>query len=153
MSDGLTPLQIFRSLRLLPPPPRHRATSRAAPFVWRPGPGGLAPRGRRRGARTAGPGGRGEPGLAWLEAGPEPSVKPRLSPCALHPRRPGRSRRRPQTLMVLEWGVRGLEAGCLDQKRYLHTAKTLLWNLDVLPGFFIVSLLCPSHLRKMRVYL
>lgn len=86
MSDGLTPLQICRSLRLRPPPPRRRPSPARrivclASGAWRTGAA------RAGGGERAGLGGEGagSRGLAWLKAGPQLSVKPRLSLCALHP--------------------------------------------------------------------
>lgn len=74
MSDGLTPPQIFRSLRLRPPP-RAAALScpepRGAPFVLRRGLAGWL-----RGAVPGGQEGAGSRGLAGLEAGRGPDRPP-----------------------------------------------------------------------------
>ncbi|KAK2102679.1 hypothetical protein P7K49_020346 [Saguinus oedipus] len=74
MSNGLTPLQIFCSLRLLLPPPRRRLDQRTAPFVLRSGPGGLPRPHLQLGACRALPGGYQEPRKAGEGFETEPGL-------------------------------------------------------------------------------
>lgn len=110
MSDGLTPLQILRSLRLRPPPPRPRPDPRGAPFVMRrPWPAGAQGCAERAQAAAGSPG--------W-ELGAEHSLGA------------GRPQKARTSFNKLSDGA--TQGG--HQKRCVDVAKAVLGDFRVLPG-------------------